>query len=241
MKKKPIEDDSSSESTEEDINVLLKGLAELNFKHPHIQKKVLQRDFRIWSNSQPTQTRVTKRKSSKLPALGPEGKASIEQAWQEISQAYKEATIEATSSSKKTKTVRFEIPKPIVTSQEEQEVIYNSPNVSPTTIEEEEPSTPTSPSKTPLVSTMTSPPKSPLVSLMQIPPPSPTKEPIPPIETTLEKSLPKKPHHPQSWQWSKPAITTKTLRLKKPRPKKKPHQPPPHQPSEKIGKEEIQD
>lgn len=78
--KKPIEDDLLSESTEEDINVLLKGLEELDFDHPHIQKKVLQRACRIWSNVQPTQTRVMKRKRSELPTLGPEGKVAIEQA-----------------------------------------------------------------------------------------------------------------------------------------------------------------
>ena len=68
------------ESTEEDIDVLLKGLVEHDFEHPRIQKKVLQRAFRIWSNTQLTQTRVTKRKIYELPALGPKGKAAIEQA-----------------------------------------------------------------------------------------------------------------------------------------------------------------
>ena len=80
LEKKPIEDDSSSESTEEDIDVLFKGLAELDFDHPRIQKKVLQRAFRIWSNVQPTQKRATKRKRSELPTLGLEGKVAIEQA-----------------------------------------------------------------------------------------------------------------------------------------------------------------
>ena len=48
---KTIEDDSLSESTEEDMNVLLKGLEELNLDHPRIQKKVFQRAFKIWSNA----------------------------------------------------------------------------------------------------------------------------------------------------------------------------------------------
>ena len=90
---------------EEDINIFLKGLVELDFEHPRIQKKVLQRAFRIWSNAQSTQTRETKRKRSELPTLGPEGKAAIKQAWQEISQAYKEEMKEATSLAKKPKTI----------------------------------------------------------------------------------------------------------------------------------------
>ena len=49
--KKIVEDDSSSELIEEDMNVLLKGLEELNFDHPRIQKKVLQQAFKIWSNT----------------------------------------------------------------------------------------------------------------------------------------------------------------------------------------------
>lgn len=53
-KKKLVEGESLSESMEEDIDVLLKGPTELDFDHPRIQKKVLQRAFRIWSNSQPT-------------------------------------------------------------------------------------------------------------------------------------------------------------------------------------------
>ena len=46
-KKKSVEDDSTNESTEEDMNVLLKGIEELDFNHPWIQKKVLQRAFKI--------------------------------------------------------------------------------------------------------------------------------------------------------------------------------------------------
>ena len=33
------EDDTSSESTKEDIDILLKGIVELEFEHPCIQKK----------------------------------------------------------------------------------------------------------------------------------------------------------------------------------------------------------
>ena len=39
--------DTSSDLTEEDMNVLLKGLEDLDFDHPRIQKKVLQRTFKI--------------------------------------------------------------------------------------------------------------------------------------------------------------------------------------------------
>ena len=42
---------SSSESTEEDMNVLLKELKELDFDHPRIQKNVLQRALKIWSDA----------------------------------------------------------------------------------------------------------------------------------------------------------------------------------------------
>ena len=54
--KKPVEkeDDTSSELTEEDTNVLFKGIIVLKFMHPWLQKKVIQRAFSIWSNSQPT-------------------------------------------------------------------------------------------------------------------------------------------------------------------------------------------
>lgn len=40
--KKTAEVDTSSDSTEEDMNILLKGLEYLDFDHPSIQKKVLQ-------------------------------------------------------------------------------------------------------------------------------------------------------------------------------------------------------
>ena len=42
-KKKPLpnkDEDTSSESTKEDMEVLLKGIAELDFDHPRLQKKV---------------------------------------------------------------------------------------------------------------------------------------------------------------------------------------------------------
>ena len=40
--KKTVEVGTSSDSTKEDMNVLLKGLEDLDFDHPIIQKKVLQ-------------------------------------------------------------------------------------------------------------------------------------------------------------------------------------------------------
>ena len=67
--KKPIvdkEDDTSSESTEEDIDVLFKGITKLDFDHPRLQKKVNQRAFNNWSNAQLTITRETKRKDPNL-------------------------------------------------------------------------------------------------------------------------------------------------------------------------------
>lgn len=79
-KKKIVDVDSSSKSTKEDMNALLKGLKELNFNHPRIQKKVLQRAFKIWSNAQLTQMWETKRKRSELPASEPEGEIAIKQA-----------------------------------------------------------------------------------------------------------------------------------------------------------------
>ena len=85
---------------------------------------------------------------------------------------------------KKTKTVYFDIPKPAVRSMEEPEVIYDCPNMSPRTFEEEEPSTPPSPSKIPSISPTSSPPKSHSISLTQTPPSSLTKEPKPLTEKT---------------------------------------------------------
>ena len=46
--KKTTKADTSSDSTEEDMNILPKGLEDLDFDHPRIQKKVLQRAFQIW-------------------------------------------------------------------------------------------------------------------------------------------------------------------------------------------------
>ena len=40
--KKTVEVDTISDTTKEDMNVLLKGLEELDFDYPRIQKKVLQ-------------------------------------------------------------------------------------------------------------------------------------------------------------------------------------------------------
>jgi hypothetical protein len=53
-KKKPLpnkDEDTSSESIEEDMDVLLKGITKLNFNHPQLKKKVNQRAFNIWSNA----------------------------------------------------------------------------------------------------------------------------------------------------------------------------------------------
>jgi hypothetical protein len=158
------EDNTSSELTEEDIDILLNLILELNFEHPRIQKKITPKILQHMVELSPTWTRDTNRKRYEFSSLGVEFEAAIEQAYQEISQAYKDAMAKYTSSSKKTKTIQFDIPKPDVTSQEEQEVIDDSPDVIPTTIEEEEPSTPPSPSKIPSVSLSTSPPKSPSTS-----------------------------------------------------------------------------
>lgn len=79
------EDNMSSESTEEDIDILLKGITELDFEHPCIQKKILQRSFNIWSNSQPTRTRATKRKIYEFSSLSAKCEAAIEQDHREIS------------------------------------------------------------------------------------------------------------------------------------------------------------
>ena len=90
--KKTDEVDTASDSTEEVMNVLLKGLEKLNFDHPRIKKKVLQRAFQIWSDAQPMQTREKKRKRSDLPTYGLDREAAIKQARQEISDAFREAT-----------------------------------------------------------------------------------------------------------------------------------------------------
>ena len=99
--KKPVEDDSSSESMEEGMNALLKGLEQLDFDHPRIQKKVLQRAFKIRLNAQPTQTWAMKRKRSELLTSGLKGEVVIKQAQQEILDAFREAMEETTSLSKK--------------------------------------------------------------------------------------------------------------------------------------------
>ena len=114
------------------VQYLLKGLEELNFDHPRIIKKVLQQAFQIWSDAQPTQTREKKRKRSDLPTSGPDREAAIKQAQEEISDAFREATQATTSSSKKLKSIHFDIPKPSGTTLEEPEVIDDSPEVSST-------------------------------------------------------------------------------------------------------------
>ena len=45
--KKTAEANTLSDSTKEDMNVLLKGLEDLDFNHPRIQRKVLQQAFQI--------------------------------------------------------------------------------------------------------------------------------------------------------------------------------------------------
>lgn len=55
------DEDTSRKLMEEDMDVLLKGIGELDFDHPRLQKKVYQRAFNIYSNSQPTRTQATKR------------------------------------------------------------------------------------------------------------------------------------------------------------------------------------
>ena len=64
------EDDTSNKLREEDMDVLLKSIIELNFEHPQLEKKINQRAFSIWSNSQLTRTKATKRKRSEFLSLG---------------------------------------------------------------------------------------------------------------------------------------------------------------------------
>ena len=52
--KKNVDADTSSDSTKEDMNILLKGLEYLDLNHSRIQKKVLQRAFKILLDAQPT-------------------------------------------------------------------------------------------------------------------------------------------------------------------------------------------
>ena len=58
--------------------VLLKGITEIDFEHPRLQKKIIQRAFNIWLNSQPTKTRATKRKRYEFLSLGLECEAAKE-------------------------------------------------------------------------------------------------------------------------------------------------------------------
>ena len=162
IEKKPIdkEDDTSSELTEEDMDVLLKGITELEFEHPQLQKKINQRAFSIWSNAQPTRTRETKRKRSKFLSLRPECEATKEQDRQEITKAYKDSLMESSSSGKKPKSVRFDLAKTDRNTQEELELVDDSHPLNPI-IEEENPSPSASPTKT----SSESPTKTPSASL----------------------------------------------------------------------------
>lgn len=81
IEKQPLsnkEEDTSSESMEEDTDALLKGIVELDFDHPRLQKKVNQRAFIIWSNAQPTKKRGTKRKRFEFLSLRPKREADKE-------------------------------------------------------------------------------------------------------------------------------------------------------------------
>ena len=60
------------------MDSLLKGIVELDFEHPRLQKKINQRAFNIWSNAQPTRTRETQRKISEFLSLGLECESAKE-------------------------------------------------------------------------------------------------------------------------------------------------------------------
>ena len=117
------------------MDALLKGTTKLDFDHPRLQKKVNQKAFNIWSNAQPTRTRATKRKRSEFLSLRPKCEIAKQKARQEITKAYKDSLIESPSSVKKPKIVRFEIQKTDTTTQEELEVVDDSPSLRLTIIE----------------------------------------------------------------------------------------------------------
>ena len=79
-KKKVVEKegDTSSESTKEEMDFLFKGIFEIDFEHPRLKKKIIQREFSIWSNSQPTRIRATKRKRCEFLSLISECEATME-------------------------------------------------------------------------------------------------------------------------------------------------------------------
>ena len=118
------------------MDILLKGIAKLDFDHPRLQKKVNQRAFNIWSNAQLTKTRETKRKRSEFLSLKPECEVAKEQARQEVTKSYKDLLMESSTSRKKPKTAQFDIPNTDTTTQVEPEVVDDSPPLNPTIIKE---------------------------------------------------------------------------------------------------------
>lgn len=48
-----LEEDTSSQSTEEDLNALFQGLEELEFGNPRLQRKINQMELDIWTSSHP--------------------------------------------------------------------------------------------------------------------------------------------------------------------------------------------
>ena len=81
LEKKIVEkaEDIMSKSTEEDMDVLIKGIVKIDFENPRLKKKVLQRAFGIWLNFQSTRTRAMKRKRSEFSSLSLEFEAAMEQ------------------------------------------------------------------------------------------------------------------------------------------------------------------
>ena len=60
------------------MDVLLKGITELNFDHLRLQQKINHREFNIWLKAQLTKTRATKRKRYEFLSLRPECEATKE-------------------------------------------------------------------------------------------------------------------------------------------------------------------
>ena len=193
------------------MDVLLKGIAELEFDHPQLEEKVNQREFSIWLNTQLNRTRETKRKRYEFLSLGPKCEAAKEQDRQEIMKSYKDSLMESSSSMKNPKTVQFDIPNTDIATQEEPKVVDDSPPLIPTIIVEENPFQSSFTTKTPSAS----PTKTPSSSLTKTPPPSLTKTPPPsPIQTPIP--LPTKT--PIPWLTKNP-ISSSTKHLSQPRPK----------------------
>ena len=116
---------------------------------------------------------------------------------QEITKAYKDSLMESSSSGKKLKRVRFNLPKNDTNSQEEPKVVKDSPPSSPKIIEEENLSLLASLTKT-LSTSLTkspiaSPTKAPSTSSTKTPFASSTKTPPPPLTKKLTPSPTKTP------------------------------------------------